>query len=499
MKKRFRTAAFLVLCAMLTGILGGCGNKSVSVKDEDDESKPYNIVWYFMAGDDTSDIKSVQDEMSKYLTEKINATIELVPIDWAAYESKMNTIMASGEEFDLCFTSNWILNVSSNIDRVAFAPLDELADKYAPGAKAAIGEENLEKIKLVSGDSNKIGHYYYIPTIKDWAQCYGFVFRKDLVDKYNIDYKSIKSMDELIPALDIIKKNEPKVKPFSIGGISSPIYLMDIQYVGYPAGFYMGHDYGKAVCVPDTPEYKEACKMGRRLVEEGYAPNDAIVADIKTQRKNGDFFCWIETLKPGKAQELGKEYKHEYVQSEVTRPVMGSLAGAAMAISRTSKNPARVMKFIELYYTDPYLSNLFAYGIEDKHYEKISDKKIRLKDSSGYSRSGIQWMFGDTTKNYLLENEEDDKNEQILEFNRNAYKQPYDDLKIDTDSIKTQIATCTNVRNEFEGLLLAGSVDVDKELPKFIEKLKQSGGDIIMKKYEEASKVWLEEHPEYAK
>lgn len=107
-------------------------------------------------------------------------------------------------------------------------------------------------------------------------------------------------------------------------------------------------------------------------------------------------------------------------------------------------------------------------------------------------------MFGDTTKNLLFENEDPDKNKQLIEFNKNAYRQPYDDMKIDADSIKTQSATCINVRNEFEGLLMAGAVDVEKELARYNEKLRQSGADKIMEMYEKASKEWLESHPEYA-
>ncbi len=495
--KKFLSAS--VAAAITVSCLSGCmGGGKTAEKGEDDMSKPYNIVWYFIAGNDTADIDTVETKMNEYLKDKINATVEFAPIDWSAYESKMNTIIASGENYDLCFTSNWILNVEPNINRGSFFAIDELVDKYAPKTKELIGAENLETIKVRSGDADKVGHYYYLPTIKDWAMDYGFVFRKDLVEKYNIDYKNIKSIDALVPALDIIKKNEPGVTPFLIGGTSSPVSLLEVQHTTYPAAFYVGKNYGQPIMVTETPEYKEACLQSRMLVEKGYAPSDAIVANSANGKKNGDYFCWIEQLKPGKAQEYGPEYKHEYVQTDVTTPIMGSLAGSAFAVSRVSKNPARVMKFLELYYTDPYLSNLFAFGIEGKHYTKNPDGRIKLISNSGYSRTGMQWMFGDTTKNLLFENEDPDKNKQLIEFNKNAYRQPYDDMKIDADSIKTQSATCINVRNEFEGLLMAGAVDVEKELARYNEKLRQSGADKIMEMYEKASKEWLESHPEYA-
>ncbi len=497
-KKFARLISVMLVLAAVCGMLAGCGGQKTAENTEDDMSKPYNILWYFIAGNNSTDIGAVQDKMNEYLKDKINATVEFAPLDWGAYESKMNTIIASGEYFDLCFTSNWILNVEPNINRGSFLAIDELVDKYAPKTKELIGAENLEMIKVRAGDADKIGHYYYLPTIKDWATCFGFVFRKDLVEKYNIDYKNIKTINDLVPALDTIKKNEPGITPFSIGGTSSPVYLLDIQNLIYPVGFYVGKEYGKPVYITETPEYKQACLDGRMLVEKSYAPNDAVVASADNGRKNGDYFCWIEQLKPGKTQEFGPEYKHEYVQTEVSTPIMGSLAGSAFAVSRTSKNPARVMKFLELFYNDPYLSNLFAFGIEGKHYTKNPDGRIKVKDDAGYSRSGMQWMFGDTTKNLLLENEDPDKNEKLIEFNKNAYVAPYGDLKIDSGVIKTQTATCQNVRSEFEGLLLAGSVDVESELARFNSKLRQSGAEKIMDEFEKACSEWLKTHPEYA-
>lgn len=65
---------------------GSSAGSSATASAGDDDAaanlKPYKLTLIY-PGSASADLQLVQDEMSKYLTEKINATIELKPIDWA--------------------------------------------------------------------------------------------------------------------------------------------------------------------------------------------------------------------------------------------------------------------------------------------------------------------------------------------------------------------------------------------------------------------------------
>lgn len=41
----------------------------------------------------------------------------------------------------------------------------------------------------------------------------GWVFKKDLVEKYNFDYKSVQTLKDLEPYLETLKENEPGITP----------------------------------------------------------------------------------------------------------------------------------------------------------------------------------------------------------------------------------------------------------------------------------------------
>ena len=62
-----------------------------------------------------------------------------------------------------------------------------------------------EIIKNVSYD----GKIYGIPNIQIYAMPLAVKARKDLLKKYNFDLQSIKTVEDVEPFLETIKKNEP--------------------------------------------------------------------------------------------------------------------------------------------------------------------------------------------------------------------------------------------------------------------------------------------------
>ncbi|MGO4274477.1 sugar ABC transporter substrate-binding protein, partial [Paenibacillus sp. TAF58] len=68
--------------------------------------KPYTLTLYY-PGTPQPDQKLVEEKMSEYLKGKINASIQIKPIDWGAWNDKMNLLVASGEQADIIFTASW--------------------------------------------------------------------------------------------------------------------------------------------------------------------------------------------------------------------------------------------------------------------------------------------------------------------------------------------------------------------------------------------------------
>ena len=84
--------------------------------------------------------------------------------------------------------------------------ITDLMQEYGQGIIDVVGEEFLEAGKIN-------GSQYAVPTMRDLAREYGFVFDEEMAERNGIDVSTIKTFDDLEAALAVIKENEPGVVP----------------------------------------------------------------------------------------------------------------------------------------------------------------------------------------------------------------------------------------------------------------------------------------------
>ena len=465
MKKIVAGIAALVL---LTGTMSGC------VKKEAADGK-YRIEWYYV-GDNQVDVEAVEKEINKYIADDVNATIKFKPLDWGGIKEKTNVMAAGGEKFDIFYLSD---QYNSLVGKNALLPIDDLLDKYGSGIKEAIGSDILNALKVN-------GKIYAVPVNKEFAHNYGILYQKEIADKYGLSeqLESIKSYDDLDPILEVIKKNEPQLYPV-IGAVGCNDTDLIFEPAVFPTGFYVGSKDGKVVNMIDTPEYMEAAKKIRARYEKGYMAEGGTVAQAEEK-----FFIRTYPLKPGKDVEMSA--KIQWKQVDVTAPITttNDITSALMGISRTSKNPETVMKFLNKVYTDKHLVNLMVYGIEGKHYEKIADNRIKTIKDGGYDNANCRWEFFNCFNQYLLEADDEQKNEKLKEYNEAATRSEYVGFNPNTDNIKTQVGACTNVKEEFEQQIADGVQDPEKLVKKYREKLKLAGAEDIVKEIQRQYDEW---------
>jgi putative aldouronate transport system substrate-binding protein len=517
-------AAFVALTAMLAGCGndnnsssngGSAGAGSPSAANSGDESPsassssdtgsggatdasklaPYKITWFVPGAAAQKDQDLVNEEVSKYLKDKINASFDLEVIDWGSWDDKMNLKFASSEPFDLMYTTNWN-GFATKISQGNIIDISDLIDQYAPDAKEVIDPALLE-------GSMVNGKHYSLPVNKEIASQQGVMLRKDLVDKYNIDISSIKTLEDLEPVFDIIKKNEPGVTPFYLNKDISLLNVYNTNTFGHfdgGAGTLMkgASDY-KLVNAYDTPEIKGGYELIHKWYQRGYVNKDAAtLQDLNGGLKAGKAFSYPEGLKPGKDAEDSTATGQQWVQVELTPPIVstGDTQGSMVSISRTSKDPARAMMFLNLLYTDKYLVNLIAFGIEGKHYVKVDDNTIDFApgvtaQTSGYNLNEA-WLFGNQFDDYLWKNEDPQKWEKFKQFNAQAKKDPLLGFVFDPTNVKTEVAAITNAGKEYNSGLGSGTLDPDVYLPKFADKLKAAGIDKVIAEEQKQLDAWLQ-------
>ena len=215
------------------------------------------------------------------------------------------------------------------------------------------------------------------------------------------------------------------------------------------------------------------------------------VTDIKANR----VFCKVESLKPFADEERLASWGIPCVNVALTKPVVQTrdCTGAMQAISKTSKNPVLALKFLELFNTDPYLNNLINFGVEGKHFVKVSKNIITFPkgvtaENSGY-RPGTPWMFGNQYINYFWEGENTSKWDAFKKFNDSSFSAKSLGFNFDPDPVKNEMAACSSVWTTNVGPLICGAVD-PSALPCVIAKFKAAGLDRIIAEAQKQLDAW---------
>ncbi len=485
----------LLSFAMIIACLTGCTKPAEPVEagvSEGQELEEVDLSWYFIGNGQQEDVALVEEAATKYLKEKgLNVNLELQCYDWGSYDQKMRTMIAAREEFDICFTSSWTNNYQQQAVKGAYVPLNDLLDQYGKETKMMLGEDFI-------GGTQIDGINYAIPANKEKAHQWGFIIRKDLLEKYNLEISSIKSLEDLEPLLETVYKGEGgNVYPLEALAGESPFKLLDFDRVGddkYPGVIWNDSADMKVFNEFTAPETVKYFNTIRKFYEAGYIrPDAATVTDFNADLTAGKIFVSTKSLKPGKDAEMSSATGYEWVQVEVTDPIISNrdTSGSMQAISSTSKNPERAMMLLELFSTDEYFNNLINFGIEDVHYKKVSDVVIEPSENNSKYNPGTGWMFGNQFINYLWTNEDPEKWDKFKTFNGKASGTKTLGFIFDPSPVKTQIAACNNVWDQYVPALETGSVDPDEYLPKLLAAFEDAGADEIVMEKQKQLDAWL--------
>lgn len=457
-------------------IFAGCSSTATSKK-----SDVVTLKWYTI-GAEPKDLQLVEDEANKYLEEKIGVNIDMNFIDYGEYSQKLGVIINSGEAYDLAFTCSWAGDYLGNARKGAFLDLTPYLDNIGSEMKEAIDD------RFWSG-AEVDGGIYAVPNQKEICTAPMWVFTKEYVDKYNIPYTELHSLEDLEPWLKLIKENEPDVTPLYITkGFSAPQYF---EQLVDPVGIEYEDDSLVVKNMFETDKMKSTLETLRKYYQAGYINADSATAqDDKSVKRfvtKGDGQPYAEVL-------WSKDLKYDVVASQITDSYItnASTTGSMIAVSKNSKNPDKAVEFLNLLNTDEYIRNLLNYGIEGTHYESVNDKQIKLTDKASDYSVGY-YTLGNLFITKVLDNEPETKWDEFQEFNDAAKESAVLGFKFDTSKVTNEIAAINNVLEEFKSTIYSGSVDIDEYLDKLNKKLKDQGIDRVIEEMQTQLDAWLAE------
>ncbi|CKH17447.1 ABC transporter substrate-binding protein [Streptococcus pneumoniae] len=415
-KYAFASASVVALAAGLAA----CGNLTGnSKKAADSGDKP--VIKMYQIGDKPDNLDELLANANKIIEEKVGAKLDIQYLGWGDYGKKMSVITSSGENYDIAFADNYIVNAQKG----AYADLTELYKKEGKDLYKALDPA------YIKGNTVN-GKIYAVP----------FAIGKVFIPSDNFDYPVANGL------------------PF----------VIDLE-----------GDTTKVVNRYEVPRFKEHLKTLHKFYEAGYIPKDVATSDTSFDLQQDTWFVREETVGPA---DYGNSLLSRVANKDIQiKPITNFIKKnqttqvANFVISNNSKNKEKSMEILNLLNTNPELLNGLVYGPEGKNWEKIEGKENRVRVLDGYKGNTHMggWNTGNNWILYINENVTDQQIENSKKELAEAKESPALGFIFNTDNVKSEISAIANTMQQFDTAINTGTVDPDKAIPELMEKLKSEG------------------------
>lgn len=480
MKKRWKKVLFGTMAAMgVVTMLSGCGKKTSA---EGKQGETPTLLMYEI-GQRPKNFDQLLDKVNKTMVKEAGVKLNIEFVDYGDYKQKMAVVVSSGENYDIAFADNYVINAQKN----AYADLSELLPKYA--------KETYEELDPAYIEGNKVdGKLYALPVNGNVYSQQVFAFDKALLDKYDLSIENVKTYADLEPLFEVIKKNEPSVVPIATG----PNFKVNenVDYIidnNMPFVVYTSGDTSKIMNIYDTPEAQRDLRVMHDFYKKGYVSKDAATSTNTYPLGSQTWFVRAETQGPYDYGDtiLTNAAGREIVSVPITDKVKKSsnVRMANFVVSATSKYQKEAVKALNVLNTNKEVMNTLVYGIEGESWEKVGENSVKLLDGYQPDTHLSGWNVGN---NNIIYTPEGITEEQVAERDKNIAEATYSPIlgfNFVSDPVKTEITNISNVMSKYQRGLNTGTLDPDKTIPQMNEELAKAGMEKVLaeiqKQYDE--------------
>ncbi|WP_169082601.1 extracellular solute-binding protein [Paenibacillus sp. PL91] len=500
MKKRKTKLPLLIAAIMLYSvILAACSSNNGNAPSNGTTNAPSNApgekqedevtLKFYFGGDKKAATDEVWSKVSEYVKAKgLNVKFDINFIPFGDFKEKMLVMAASGDNWDMNFDGDW-LSYKQMAAKGSYMALNDLLPEYAPNLHKKYEEQGTLAAATVNG--NIVG----LPWTMKMNERKFTGWRSDLVEKAGLDIpagsiKTIEDVDRLLRELKKAYPNERISRTPPVSLIMIRDEWVDLNFHGL--GFYLSDDKITVQAVEQQPFYLEAAKLAKVWYDDNLINRDAMIdkSDEAAEWRNGKKLFtvtsheWV-SANPGFSDPSFKMESAELYPDK--RFVNRTALANVVAINRNSKNPERVLRFLDMMETDKTLYDLVQYGIEGKTYvlngETAEYPEGMETTTSNYMEWGGQWAFWKPQfmrptmtygKDFWLKEAE-------FASKPNNVNSPIDGLFIAEDNMKNEIAKRDTASDELNRPIEFGVVkDVEKAVADYIATQKKNGLDVII-------------------
>ncbi|NCB36838.1 MAG: extracellular solute-binding protein, partial [Clostridia bacterium] len=330
-------------------------------------------------------LSEVEEAINVITREKINAEVELVPIEIWNYSSQVSLALQGGEKMDLIQSLgdfNTAVSTGMTLD------ITDMIDSLAPESKALVGDAWLAA-------TSHEGRVYGIPTFKPIALTPMVIYRKDIADAIGLDMSAVNSVGDMTDVLRKVKAAYPDMTPLAAvntGNIGVGLTVPNVDYLtdNYfsPKGVLL-NDELTVVDFYASEAFAQVSELARTWYNENLVMKDAATTASAAAElmSSGNYFCYIASYSYPEADTAASL---EAVTGGY--PLGAKIIGSAFLdtssinaltwmVASTSKVPEAALKFLNLTFTDKDVVNLIIYGLEGRDYVWNDDGTVRYPDN----------------------------------------------------------------------------------------------------------------------
>ena len=544
MKKRM--VALMLAAGMIMGCLSGCGQEekpsntqestvesssdtsSETVEPTSEPKEPVTLEWYYRGNGIQTDTQAVNDHINELLKEYPgleHVTVNLHPFTSADHTNGILMAQTSGEQIDILGTVG--LNYVNEVSNGTYLALDEyLAEDEFAELKGAIPEWLWEAMEI-DGSVYAVPNYQrganrqvlQIPT--EYAEYADIELLETLLDS---GCKTIEDIEKLAAEMEkiVLAIREEKDSDTQYLWRLPQVYQHNYGIGGYKdiisaPGFAMFEGTTEVVNVYLTDEFKKTCEIVAGWYVDGLIKQDILIVNendyIKENSMNDEAIpvMFEQAVVPLEETVFTGSYTKDEETFEVTRiPVnsnyfMINIWGAGgNGVTASCEHPEEAVLFLQAINGGSELGteiyNTIVYGLEGKHYTKISDDRIETIEYTGpqagteTSYAAHKWVMGNTFNAWKNQAVTDEAYELDLAINENPNNavSPIMGFRFDSSSVATEIEQCNAVYKEYYYTLAYGAKGADWEAyyNEFVAKMTAAGCQKVITEMQRQYDAW---------
>ncbi|WP_168735413.1 ABC transporter substrate-binding protein [Cohnella fermenti] len=495
------------LTLMATGILAagtilaGCskdGNNSASesgaAASSSSEAEMYTVNFAYHAPKEGNQA-AVNEKINELTMKELNMKVNLIPITWDTYNSKMSLMLTAGEPIDIAFA--FAFSLPSFMDQGFIVDASDYTE-YTKGIYEVLGDDV---------NAGYIGDTLAgFPMMNVRATPSGLFVRKDLFEQlgykesdFSVTTDDMSSFNQITEMFAKAKEAFPDITPFD--GYRT-FALNTITYVdGVGDNFGVLENYGQSDQIAnwyESEQFKQFALLNREWYTKGYSSKDIAVSTElgQAKMKAGKTFSFFASYGANALTDVKSQTGYDTVLIPVSSKMKSttSVNGALNVVLNTSKNKEKAFEFLNWAYQSKEFNDLLNWGVPGVDW--VVDENGQAAYPEGVTAATVNYHsdYGFIYPNqYLMTpwaGSPDNIWERYKTFGDDALVSKAYGFTFDSSSVAMEESQLAAVLAKYENAISFGTVEPESFIKKLNDELYDAGLQKVMDEKQRQLDEW---------